>query len=149
MTPAEREAELARREENAAILSAKLERDRVALESEITTAAAASKAASAINRALQGDAAKRVKELEAEAVLWEAKLARLKGEAGKLTPAEAHLQPQESPAEKAAAAAEKAQLAADRAAFEAQKAAFERESSEAKAKLKAEGQALADLRAKL
>jgi N-acetylmuramoyl-L-alanine amidase CwlA len=147
MTPQEREEALSRREENAAILSAKLERDRVALESEISTAAAASKAASAINRALQSDAAKKVKELEAEGVLWEAKLARLKGEVGKAAPAP--VEATESPAEKAAAAAEKAQVAADRAALEAQKAAFERESTEARARLKTEAQALAELRAKL
>ena len=131
MTPQEREEALERREANAAILSAKLEKDRVALESEIAASAAASKAASAINRALQADAAKRVKELEAECAQWEAKLARLKSEVGRLAPAEAPppRREEESPSEKAAVAAAKAQLANDRATFEAEKEAFERENA--------------------
>jgi hypothetical protein len=151
MTPAEREQALERREENAAILAAKLERDRVALESEITASAAASKAASAINRALQADAAKKVKVLEAECALWEAKLARLKSEVGRLAPVEAPppRREEESPGEKAAVAAAKGQLANDRATFEAEREEFERENAVSKARLKTEAQALADLRTKL
>ena len=80
MTPAEREEALQRREANAALLMAKLEKDRQALESEISASAAASKAASAITKALQADAVKKAKNLEAECVQWEAKLARLKSE---------------------------------------------------------------------
>ena len=103
MTPAEREEALERREANAAILSAKLEKDRVALESEISASAAASKAASAINRALQSDAAKKVKELEEECAQWEAKLARVKTEVGKISPEPAPVKrEEESPSDKAA-----------------------------------------------
>jgi hypothetical protein len=151
MTPAEREEALERREENAAILTAKLERDRVALESEIAASAAASKAATAINRALQSDATKKVKALEAEGAQWEAKLARLKSEAGKLAPAEATpaKREEESPSEKAAVAAAKGKLANDQATFEAEKEGWEQETAGTKAKLKAEAQALAELRAKL
>lgn len=151
MTPAEREEALQRREELAAILSAKLERDRVALESEISASAAASKAASAINRALQSDAAKKVKQLEAECALWEGKLARLKADAGKISAAEATTpkREEENPSEKAAVAAATAQLATERASFEAEKAAYEGDTLIEKAKLKAEALALADLRSKL
>ncbi|HEY4989909.1 MAG TPA: hypothetical protein VII09_08880 [Opitutaceae bacterium] len=146
MTPEEREQALERREANAALLSAKLEKDRVALESEIAASAAASKAASAINRALQSDAAKKVKALEAEVTQWEAKLSRLKAEAGKLAPAKRE---DESPADKAAVAAAKAQLESDLASLEAEKAEFQQEKAAAQAKLKTEAQALADLRVKL
>jgi colicin import membrane protein len=149
MTPEEREEALERREANAALLSAKLEKDRVALESEIAASAAASKAASAINRALQSDAAKKVKALEAETAQWESKLSRLKAEAGKLAPVAPAKREDESPAEKAAVAAAKAQLEKDLAALEAEKAEFAQEKAAAQAKLKAEAQALADLRSKL
>ena len=49
----------------------KLEKDRQALEAEITASAAASKAAAAITKALQSDAMKKVKNLEAECAQWE------------------------------------------------------------------------------
>jgi chromosome segregation ATPase len=148
MTPEEREEALARREENAALLTAKLERDRKALEAEIAASAAASRAASTINRALQADAAKKLKEVEAETALLEAKLSKLKSEVSKATPAQPEA-PRESPADRAAIAAEKAEIEVDRAALEAERAAFARESEEISAKNKAEVKALADLRAKL
>ena len=72
MTPAEREEALERREANAALLMAKLEKDRVALEADIAASAAASKAASAITRALHSDALKKAKEVEGECAKWEA-----------------------------------------------------------------------------
>jgi chromosome segregation ATPase len=148
MTPDEREEALARREENAALLTAKLERDRKALESEISASAAASKAASSINRALQADAAKKLKNVEAETAVLEAKLLKLKTDIGKATPAQPEA-PAQSPADRAAIAAAQAELEVDRASLEAERAAFARESEEISAKNKAEVKALADLRAKL
>jgi hypothetical protein len=56
---------------------------------------------------------------------------------------------QEIEREKAALAAARIQHEADRVVLDADKAAFLRESAEARAKLKAEAQALADLRTKL
>jgi chromosome segregation ATPase len=149
MTPAERELDLERRETNATMLAAKLEKDRVALEAEITASAAASKAASAINRALQADAAKKVKALEDECTQLEAKLAKLKTEVGRATPvvvesASARSE-QEIAADKASIAAAKAQLASDRASFEAEKAGI----ADTQSRLRAEAQSLADLRVKL
>jgi hypothetical protein len=155
MTTEEREKELERREANAAILSAKLEKDRIALESEITASAAASKAASAINRALQSDAVKKLKDLEAEAAQWETKLTRLKSEVGKATPAPVVVESassrseKEIEADKADIAAARAQLSGDRASLDAERAAFARESTAARERLKAEAQSLADLRVKL
>lgn len=152
MTPDEREEALERREANAALLMAKLEKDRVALEADIAASAAASKAASAITRALHSDALKKAKEVEGECAKWEAKLARLKLEASKMeavissNPARSE---QEIEREKAALAAARIQHEADRVVLDADKAAFLRESTEARAKLKAEAQALADLRTKL
>jgi chromosome segregation ATPase len=146
MTPAEREEALERREANATLLAAKLEKDRAALEAEIAASAAASKAASAINRALQADAAKKVKGLEAECVAWEAKLARLRAEAGKLAPAAPAPAPGRSAIE---VEAERAHVARDRTPLDEQRAAFEREAAETRAKLGAEAHALADLRSKL
>jgi chromosome segregation ATPase len=149
MTPAEREEALERREANAAILAAKLEKDRVALESEITASAAASKAASAINRALQADAAKKVKALEEECAQWEAKLSRLKAEVGKAAPvaveSASSRSEQEIAADRTALAAAKAQLAGERSALEGEKAAL----VETQNKLRAEAQALSDMRVKL
>src|SRR5271157_1150550 len=80
MIPSEREEALARREATAERLHAKLERDRAALEADISASAAASKAANTISRALEADAAQRLKQLEAECAQWEGKLARLKAE---------------------------------------------------------------------
>jgi chromosome segregation ATPase len=168
MTPADKERmeALERREANAALLQAKLERDRIALEAEISASAAASKAASAINRAFQADAAKKVKELEAEGVLWEAKLAKLKADVGKATPAvpaAPSRAEEEIAADKVAIATEKAslsieratidaartQLAAERAMLLSARSDFDRESAAVQVKNKAESQALAELRTKL
>jgi chromosome segregation ATPase len=145
MTPAEREEALERREANAALLTAKLEKDRAALEAEINASAAAARAASAINRALQSDAAKKVKALEDEAAQWEAKIARLKSEVGKLelaSGAASRKSDEELARETAAIAAARTQLDGDRAAFD-------KEVAETRARLKSEAQALAELRAKL
>jgi len=151
MTPAEREEALQRREANAALLMAKLEKDRQALESEISASAAASKAASAITKALQSDAAKKAKNLEAECVQWEAKLSRLKSDVAKATPVVPVLSrsEEEITKDKAEIAAAKAQFAIDRSALDAERAAFEKDSSAIQAKNKTETQALAELRARL
>lgn len=149
MTPAEREEALERREANAALLAAKLEKDRVALESEIAVSAAASKAASAITRALHADAAKKAKALESECAQWEAKLARIKAEAGKAAPSVAETAPVKRDDDMAAVAAARAQLENDRVTVEAEKEAFAREAAEVRAKLKAEALSLAELRVKL
>jgi chromosome segregation ATPase len=145
MTPAEREADLERREANATILASKLEKDRKALDMEISASAAASKAADAINRAFQSDARKKAKALEDEAAQWEAKLARLKGEVGKLAPA-AEAAPGRGEAE---LAAERKALAADRERLTADRAAFDSEAADARARMKTEAQGLAELRNKL
>jgi hypothetical protein len=153
MTPAEREEALERREASAALLTAKLEKDRAALEADIQASAAASKAASAINRALQADAEKKVKDLEAQCVQWQETLVRLKAEVGKAAPSAPEPPPgpsgKELELEKAAIEAARTQLAKDRASHDEQQAAFEREAAEARAKLKAEAHSLAELRAKL
>ena len=153
MTPAERLEALEIREANAALLTAKLERDRAGLESDIAASAAASKAASAITRALESDAAKRTKALEDECALLEGKLAKLKAEIGSATTSAQAAglirSDQEVAADKAAVAAARAQLAADRAAFDAERSSFERESAAIQTKHRAETQSLGDLRTKL
>jgi hypothetical protein len=153
MTPAERQEALEIREANAALLTAKLERDRLALESDITASAAANKAASAISRALEADAVKRTKGLEAECAQLEEKLAKLKAEIGKATvgaqAAGLIRSDEEVTADKAAVAAARAQLATERAAFDAERSSFDRESAAVQAKHRAETQSLADLRTKL
>jgi chromosome segregation ATPase len=148
MTPAEREEALERREANAALLQAKLEKDRVALEADITASASASKAASSIARALQADATKRLKALESDCTQLEAKLARLKTDEGRLTPPPVKKE-ELSAQEKEAIAAAKAQLANDLATLTAERISFDREVAEGQAKLKTEAKALAVLRAKL
>jgi len=76
----------------------------------------------------------------------EARLARLKSEVAKY---EGLAKGHESARREEEVAAEGAQLARDRAALDAERAAFGKETAAAQAKLKAESQALADLRAKL
>ena len=153
MTPADREEALQRREANAALLMAKLEKDRQELEAEITASAAANKAASAITKALHSDAAKKAKALEAECAQWEAKLARLKSDVSKATPVAPDPGParaeEEIERDKAAIAAAKSQLAIDCGAHDVEKAIFEKSSAETQARLKTEAHTLAELRSKL
>jgi len=150
MTPAEREEELVRRETLASLLASKLEKDRLALEAEITASAAASKAAGAITRALQSDALKKVKALEAEVAVWEAKLGRVKSDAAKapVLAAAPAAPAAPSPPEAELTAAREA-MAAERAKLEEERASFDTEVADARARLKAEARTLAEMRTKL
>jgi fibrillary acidic protein/desmin len=123
------------------------------MEADISATAAASRAASAITRALQADAEKRLKAIETECAHYEAKVARLKAEGALLgsTPTNPGIPKVEfdSSAEKAAITDAKEKLAKERAALVAERATFQAQAEEGQAKLKAETKALADLRAQL